>query len=163
MPGVAAIASTLSSACLSLDHGQRDDALVRALQIRFHVGNASQHHGAGRTPAAVADRRKFRGADEGLGVGHGIDHRRDDALGAEIQRAAGRAEVAERNAHDRCGAPFADGRDACHRCGGIPEPVLLVDGDGGETLARQRLDDQRFRHGAPAGCHGLAGLEPLGQ
>ena len=68
MPGTAAMASRLSIASLRLDHRQRDDVVVGARADRsFWSGNAGQHRGAMRSPGALADRRKFRGADEALG------------------------------------------------------------------------------------------------
>jgi hypothetical protein len=46
---------------------------------------------------------------------------------------------------------------------GAPEAVLLVDGDGVEAFARNRLGDNRRGQRAPAGVDGFAGSEPAGE
>ena len=58
------------------------------------------------------------------------------------------------------GADRGDGGDGR---GGVPQAVLLVDGDGDEAFARDRLGDDRRRQRAPAGVDGLAGGEPAGE
>ena len=46
---------------------------------------------------------------------------------------------------------------------GVPQAVLLIDGDGDETFARDRLGDDRRRQRAPAGVDGFAGGEAAGE
>ena len=107
-----------------LDHRQRDDVVVAVREIVLLVGDAGEHGGAVRAPAALADRREFRRRGEGARVGRGVDHRRDDAFGAEIEHAADHREVAERHAHDRRRAGLAHGGDAGREPGEVPQAVL---------------------------------------
>ena len=124
MPGVAAIASTLASAVGGLDHGERQRAVVGLAQIIDRCGRALQRHGALRAPAALAERRIFRGRGELARIGGGIDHRRDDRLGAEVERARHEREIAERHAHHRRRAGVMQRADAGDDRGGVPQAVL---------------------------------------
>jgi hypothetical protein len=56
-----------------------------------------------------------------------------------------------------CGADRADRGDGNRGRCGIPQAVLLVDGDGDETFSRDGLGDDRRRQRAPASVNGLAG------
>ena len=102
-------------------------------------------------------------AAKALGVGRRIDHRRDDAFGAEIERAADQREIVERHAHDRRRAALADGGDAGEDAADVPKPVLAFDRDRGKSVARQRFGNERIGQAAPAGEHGFAGVQPLGE
>ena len=77
-----------------------------------------------RTPAALADRREFGERDVGTRIRRRVDHRRDDALGAEIERAARGREFADGNPHDRRRAALAHLRDRRQHRGGVPQAVL---------------------------------------
>ena len=88
MPGIAAIASRLLIAVLVSIIASVTMFVVGLAQIGFRIGDAGERHRPRRPPAAFAERRILRGADEGLGVGDGVDHRRDDAFGAEVEHAA---------------------------------------------------------------------------
>ena len=74
----------------------------------FRSAMPASDHRPRRAPASLAERRILGRADEGLGVGDGVDHRRDDALGAEVERAARHRKRAERHAHDGRRARRAD-------------------------------------------------------
>ena len=102
-------------------------------------------------------------ATKARGVGDGVDHRRDDAFGAEIERAARHRELVERHAHDRRGAARHDRADAGDGRGDVPQPVLHVDRDGGKAFARHRLGDDRRGQRAPAGVDGFAGAQAAGE
>ena len=126
------------------------DVIVGFAQIDRLVGNAGERHGAVRAPAALADRRKFRRSGKGARVGGRIDHRRDDAFGAEIERAADHREIADRHAHDRRRAALAHRGDAGEDAVDVPQPVLAFERDRGKAVAAERLGDDRIGQAAPA-------------
>ncbi len=163
MPGRAEDRVEILQRGAGLDHGERDDMIVGFAQIDRLVGNAAERHRPVRSPAALADRRKFGRRGEGARVGGGIDHRRDDAFGAEIERAADRGEIAERHAHDRRGAALADRGDGGENAAEVPQPVLAVERHRGKAIARQRLGDERIGQAAPAGKDGFSGAQPAGE
>ncbi len=139
-----------------LDHGEGNGERVGLAQVDFLIRNAGQRGGAVRTPAALADRRKLRVRHIGARILGRVDHRCDDALGAEIERAAHAREFADRDAHDRRRAGLADGGDRRQDRGGVPQPVLAVQGDGGKAFSADQLGDDRVGQAAPAADHGLA-------
>ena len=55
------------------------------------------------------------------------------------------------------------GAEAGDEAGGIPQPVLGIEHDGGEALACDCLGDDGAAHHAPAGKHRLAGAQPPGE
>jgi hypothetical protein len=120
-------------------HGQR----IGFVQIDFWVGYAGKHHGAMRPPAALAEWRIFRGGDVGARLGGRVDHRRDNAFGAEVERAADHREVSHRHAYDRGCPGQTHSRDGVACSLRVPQPVLLIDGDSGKTLAPKELGDDR--------------------
>src|SRR5207245_6520336 len=93
----------------------------------------------------------------------GVDHRRDDALGAEVERPARGCELADGNAHDRSRAALAHLRDCGQDRGGVPQAMLSIERDRGKALAADELGDDRRGYPAPTAVDGLAGLEPAGE
>lgn len=121
------------------------------------------HQRPRRAPAALADRREFRRRRQGAGVLDGVDHRGDHRLGAEIEHAAHKGEVAERYPHHGGRTRGADRRDAGDRALVAEQAVLIVARHRRKTLARQHLGQDRHPEGGPADMHGLAGAQPAGE
>ena len=96
-----------------------------------------------RAPAALPEGRKLCERDIGARICLRIDHRRDDALRAEIERATRGCELADRNAHDRRGAALAHLRDPGNDRGGVPQSMLPIERDRGKALAADELGDDR--------------------
>ena len=115
------------------------------------------------SPAALADRGKFRERDVRLSIRDGVDHGRDDALGAEIERAAHHGECTDRDAHDRRGPCKTHLRDPGHDRRGVPQSVLCVERDRREPFARDELGHNRIGQAAPAAKDRFAGTEPAGE
>jgi len=126
-----------------LDHGEGDGEVVGLAQVNLLVRHVGERGGAVRAPAALPDRREFRERDVGARICGGVDHRRDDALGAEIERAARGCELADRNAHDRSRSTLAHLRDSGHDRGGVPQSMLPIERDRGKALAADELGDDR--------------------
>ena len=113
-----------------LDHGEGHGVYVGFCKIDLLVSESGQHGSPMRPPAALAKRGIFGRGHEGSGVGHCVDHRRDDAFGAEIERAACGGEISKRHPRYRRASALAYGGDRLHGLGHAPEAVLHVDGDG---------------------------------
>jgi len=90
-------------------------------------------------------------------------YRAATAAQTEIEQARRGGEFPERDAHDRRGAGMSDGGERLGAGGEIVGAVLLVERDGGEAFARQRLRQQRQAEAAPAGKHGFAGAQAGGE
>ena len=111
-PGTAAIASRLAIAVLVSIMASVTIAALASFRYCF----------GSEMPASVIARvgpqlrspsgGNFAAPTKALGVGDRVDHRRDDAFGAEVERAARGRESAERHAHDRRRARGADRGDA---------------------------------------------------
>ena len=157
------MASKLRERGPRLDHRQRNDVIVGFAQIGRHVGYAAERHGAMRTPTAFAEWWKFCRRRKGASVFGCIDHRRDDAFGAEVERTADHGEIGKRHAHDRCRAALANSRDAGEDAGGVPQAMLAFDGDRGEAVTGQRFRDERIGQSAPAGEYCFAGVQTAGE
>ncbi len=93
----------------------------------------------------------------------GVDHRSDDALGAEIERPAHGREFADRNPHDRRRAAQAHLGDRGEQRGGVPKSVLAVERDRWKAFAADELGDDRIGQAAPAGVDGFTGAQPAGK
>ncbi len=109
-----------------------------------------------RSPTALAHGGKFGGRDEGPGVCGGVDHRRDDSLGSEIERAADHRKIADRDAHDRRRTALVYGRDAREDRRRIPEAVLQIQNDRGKSAAPDEFGNNRIGQAAPAGIYRVA-------
>ena len=85
-----------------LDHREGDRR--RHWRRRYRASGPARRAsiaGAMRADRAFADRRIFRDLHEGARFGLAVDHRRDDAFGAEIEHAADQRILPQRHAHDR--------------------------------------------------------------
>ena len=100
---------------------------------------------------------------EGARIGGGIDHRGDDAFGAEVEDARGEREIADRHAHDRRSAALAHGGDPGQQLADIPEAMLRLEHHRREAFARQRLAHDRIGQAAPAAEHSFAGAQRAGE
>ena len=116
-----------------------------------------------RPPAALTDRRKFGERYVGARIRLRVDHRRDDAFGAEIECTACGGEFADGDPHDRGRAALAHLRNRCQHRGRVPQSVLAVERDRGKALAADQFGDDRRRQAAPAAVDGLAGAQPAGE
>ena len=145
-----------------LDHRQRDDVIIGLAQIDRLIGKSAECGGAVRAPAALADRREFRRGGEFACVGRRVDHRRDDAFGAEIEHAADGGKIADRYAHNGCCAALADSRNGGDDGVDVPKAMLAIERDRRKALAADRLGDDRVGQPAPTGMDGLAGAQAIG-
>ena len=163
MPGVAAIASRLASAVrVSIIASVTVSVLARG-QIILLVGDAGEHTGAVRTPAALAERWKFCRRGEGTRIGGCVDHGCDDTFRPEVEHATHQRKISERHAHDRRGAGLPYGGDARDEPGHVPHAMLAVERHRGEAFTGDDLGDNRRGQAAPAGVHGLAGAQTGGE
>ena len=129
-----------------LDHGEGHGALIGVAQPFGLVALAVARKGIGRAPGALAERRIFHGGGKQLGVGHRIHHRRDHRLGAEIERAAGHVEAADRNAHQRRLVGGQHRHETAQHAVLVMAAMLHVERDGIETLFGDDFDRQGIRH-----------------
>ncbi len=93
-PGTAAIASRLAIAVLVSIIASVTVAALASFQILFRIGKCPRASWPLSAPSCVRERRELGGANEGLGIGDRVDHRGNDALCAEVERAACDSECA---------------------------------------------------------------------
>ena len=94
-----------------------------------------------RPPASFPDRRILGGRCEGAGVGFGIDHRRDQPFGAEVEDARGEREIADRHPDHRRRATLTHRGNAGQKRANVPQSVLAFEHDGRKAFAADRLRD----------------------
>ena len=163
IPGVAAIASTLSRAvCVSI-MAKRQGELVGLTQVDLLVRHVGESGDAMRTPAAFAHRREFGKRDIGARVCGCVDHRRDNSLSPEVERTARSRKLPHGNPHDRRRAAVADLRDCRHHRCDIPQAVLRIQGDGRKSLAPDELGHDRTSQATPSAVHGFACAQPASE
>ena len=146
-----------------LDHGEGHGAPVGFGEPRGEIALAVAREGEGRAPGALAERRIFHRGGEAARVGDRIDHRRDDRLGAEIERTARHVEAADRDAHHGMPAGAQHRHDAAQHAVLVMAAMLHVERDGVERLRRHDLHGQRVRHARPRGEDDFSGGQSRGE
>ena len=130
-----------------LDHHQ-------AQPLRGAAQRAEGPHAVGRVAA---------GGDRAGGLLAVLDHRDDDAGGAEVERVADRERLVARDAHERGHAGAGDRLEHRGHHRRVDRAVLLVDDDVVGSGQRHRLGGQRRRDRRPQPDRGVAGAQLLAQ
>ena len=136
--------------------------IVRFAQVDRLIGKSGERGHPVWAPASLADRRKFRGGGKSARVGGRVDHRRNDAFGAEIERTRNQRKIANRHAHYRRGPALADRGDAGQKRAYVPETVLTFQRDRWKSFATDGFCKDRIGQAAPAAEHGFSGAQPAG-
>ena len=137
--------------------------IVGFAQIDRLIGKPGERGRPMRAPASLADRRVLGGRRERARIGGGIDHRGDEAFGAEIEHAGGERKIADRHAYDRRRPTLPHGGDAGEHRGDIPQSVLTFDRHRRKAFAAERFGNQRIGQAAPAAEYGFSGAQPAGE
>ena len=106
----------------------------------------ARHH---RPPTARAIGHVARRAHDRLRLLPRVDHRDDDAVGAGVEHLADDAGLVPRHARDRRAAAQLDRLDHRRRLGVVVDPVLEVDADVVDRLARRDLRRHEARQRQP--------------